>query len=119
MRLKRLEIRNYKSLRNVVIEPTPLTVLVGPNAAGKSNFADALDFLGEVYRSNLEGAVAKKGGYENICFRQIKRSTAPIRFRSVLEVKSGEWEASWWTRSQPDEIVVPPDLLFDHAFELR
>jgi len=54
MRLKRLEIRNYKSLRDVVIEPTPLPVLVGPNAAGKSNFADALDFLGEVYRWDLE-----------------------------------------------------------------
>ncbi len=98
MRLKRLEIRNYKSLRNVVIEPTPLTVLVGPNAAGKSNFADALDFLGEVYRSGLEGAVAKKGGYENICYRHAKRSSAPIRFRVKLHLDR---------------------FLFDHAFEIR
>jgi predicted ATPase len=81
MRLKRLEIRNYKSLRDVVIEPTPLTVLVGPNAAGKSNFADALDFLGEVYRWDLEGAVAKKGGLENILYRNPKRASHFTRFR--------------------------------------
>jgi|SRR6185369_4891686 len=112
MRLKRLEIRNYKSLRNVVIEPTPLTVLVGPNASGKSNFADALDFLSEVYRSGLEGAVAKKGGYENICYRHAKRSSAPIRFRVKLDL---------------DRIVMNygprsghlGHSLFDHVFELR
>lgn len=98
MKLKRLEIHNYKSLRNVVLEPAPLSVFVGPNAAGKSNFADALDFLGEVYRWDLEGAVKKKGGYENICFRQAARSSAPIRFRVVLE--DGQF-------------------ILDHAFELR
>jgi len=114
MRLKRLEIRNYKSLRNVVIEPTPLTVLVGPNASGKSNFADALDFLSEVYRSDLEGAVAKKGGYENICYRHAKRSSAPIRFRVEFHIEdthlSGVLVASYdWDGSS----------LFDHTFELR
>jgi predicted ATPase len=85
VKLKRLEIHNYKSLRNVVLEPAPLSVFVGPNAAGKSNFADALDFLSEVYRWDLEGAVKEKGGYENLCFRQSARSQAPIRFRLVLE----------------------------------
>jgi predicted ATPase len=108
MRLKRLEIRNYKSLRDVVIEPTPLTVLVGPNASGKSNFADALDFLSEVYRSNLEGAVAKKGGYENICYRHASRSVEPIRFRIVFEM---QWEPAYLEPASET-------LIFDHAFEL-
>jgi len=116
MRLKRLEIRNYKSLRDVVIEPTPLTVLVGPNAAGKSNFADALDFLGEVYRWDLEGAVSKKGGYENICYRHSKRSSAPIRFRVVLEVQRRE-EQPFVEKLKTANSSLP-DLVFDHAFEL-
>lgn len=109
MKLKRLEIHNYKSLRNVVLEPAPLSVFVGPNAAGKSNFADALDFLGEVYRWDLEGAVKKKGGYENICFRQAERSNEAIRFRVVLEVSSHEWGG----------IDDEPALVFDHTFEVK
>ncbi|MBF2753934.1 MAG: AAA family ATPase [Gammaproteobacteria bacterium AqS3] len=43
--LKRIHIKGYKSLRDVEMELKPLTVLVGPNAAGKSNFLDALQLL--------------------------------------------------------------------------
>lgn len=85
MRLQRLEIHNYKSLRNVAIEPTPLSVFVGPNASGKTNLADAIDFLGHVYAWGLEQAVENKGGYENICYRDSRRSKEPISFRAVLE----------------------------------
>src|SRR3712207_1270278 len=86
MRLLRLEIHNYKSLRNVAIEPTPLAVFVGPNGAGKTNLADALDFLAHAYRWDLESAVAQKGGYENICYRDSRRSKDPIQFRIVTEL---------------------------------
>lgn len=112
VKLKRLEIHNYKSLRNVVLEPSPLSVFVGPNASGKSNLADALDFLGEVYRWNLEGAIKKKGGYENICFRQAKRSDQTIRFRVVLEIER---------RSRVGRRPRLPlnGLVFDHTFETR
>lgn len=86
MFLKRLEIHNYKSLRNVVLEPGPLSVFVGPNAAGKSNLADALEFLALAYRWDLERAVASKGGFENIYFQGAQRTREPIRFRVVAEL---------------------------------
>lgn len=40
-----LRIRNYKSLRNLDLQLNRLSVLFGPNAAGKSNFFDALQLL--------------------------------------------------------------------------
>jgi predicted ATPase len=40
--IRRVRITNYKSLRNVEIELKPLTVFLGPNAAGKSNLFDAM-----------------------------------------------------------------------------
>ena len=43
--LRRIRIRNYKSLRDVDVELQPLSVLFGHNAAGKSNFVDALQLL--------------------------------------------------------------------------
>ena len=35
--LEKVHIKNYRSLRNVTLPLKPLTVLVGPNASGKSN----------------------------------------------------------------------------------
>ncbi|WP_025770914.1 AAA family ATPase [Thioalkalivibrio sp. HK1] len=46
--LNRIGIKGYKSLRDVDVRLQPLTVLFGPNAAGKSNFLDALRLLSMV-----------------------------------------------------------------------
>lgn len=55
--LRRIKISGYKSLRDVEIQLTPLTVLFGPNAAGKSNFLDALQLLSRIVSSrNLKEA---------------------------------------------------------------
>ena len=43
--LKRVHIKGYKSLHDVEVELTPLTVLFGRNATGKSNFLEALQLL--------------------------------------------------------------------------
>ena len=43
--LKKVHIKNYLSLRNVTLPLKPLTVLVGPNASGKSNILNALRFF--------------------------------------------------------------------------
>ena len=43
--LKRVHIKGYKSLLDVEVRLKPLTLLFGPNAAGKSNFLDALQLL--------------------------------------------------------------------------
>ena len=40
--LEKVHIKNYRSLRNVTLPLKPLTVLVGPNASGKSNVLGAL-----------------------------------------------------------------------------
>lgn len=40
--LEKVHIKNYRSLRNVELPFKPLTVLVGPNASGKSNTVNAL-----------------------------------------------------------------------------
>ena len=43
--LEKIHIKNFLSLRNVTLPFKPLTVLVGPNASGKSNTCEALRFL--------------------------------------------------------------------------
>ena len=48
--LKKIHIRNYRSLRNVMLPFKPLTVLVGSNASGKSNTLNALRLLNWILR---------------------------------------------------------------------
>jgi len=55
--LKRVKIQGYKSLVDVEVTLQPLTVLLGPNASGKSNFLDALQLLSGIATSeNLKDA---------------------------------------------------------------
>ena len=41
--LEKVHIKNFLSLRNVELPLKPLTVLVGPNASGKSNILECLN----------------------------------------------------------------------------
>jgi predicted ATPase len=49
--LKRVRIQGYKSLHDVDVRLEPLSVFLGPNAAGKSNFLDALQLLSRIVDS--------------------------------------------------------------------
>jgi predicted ATPase len=55
--LKTIRIKNYKSLVDLEVKLKPLSVLFGPNAAGKSNFLDAIQLLARIATSkNLKQA---------------------------------------------------------------
>ncbi len=63
MRLTSLAVQHYKSLANVHLENIqPVTVLVGPNAAGKSNVVDVLKFLRDMVMEGLDHAISKRSG---------------------------------------------------------
>lgn len=67
MRLNTVHIQHYKSLHDVVVDFDPgVTVLVGPNAAGKSNFADALCFARDAIKEGLDHAISQRGGITRI-----------------------------------------------------
>ncbi len=67
--LKQVKIRNYKSIVNCDVELGALTVLVGRNGAGKSNFLDALRFVADALRKSLTQAIESRGGMREICHR--------------------------------------------------
>lgn len=57
-----VQIKNYKSLAQVVVPLSRLTVLVGPNGSGKSTFADALRFIADSLNGTLSLAIKQRGG---------------------------------------------------------
>lgn len=111
MRITQLSIENYKSLRDITISPAELSVIVGANAAGKSNFADCLDFISDVYRHGLETAVLRKGGYENIAFRKTRRSRKPIKIGLSVEFAPSDWSS--FDGNNRENV---PDVKVEHSF---
>jgi predicted ATPase len=52
MKLLSFKVQNYRSLKDVEIDPSNLTILVGRNDSGKSNALKALDLFFNWYASN-------------------------------------------------------------------
>ncbi|MCY4475667.1 MAG: AAA family ATPase [Chloroflexi bacterium] len=79
-RLTRIWARNFKSIRSLDLELGPLTVLVGPNASGKSNVLDVLRFIKDAFDRDLESAVTSRHGIDAV------RMTNPQRGHRNVEV---------------------------------
>lgn len=86
MRIQQLKIKNFKSLENITFSPSDLSIIIGPNNSGKSNFSSGMKFLSEVYDFGLETAVRRNGGYENIALRRKRRSKSSISFLISLKI---------------------------------
>lgn len=76
--ISRVSIRNYRSLSDVDIHLNRLTVLVGQNGSGKSNFVDALRFISDAVSMGLDSAITMRHGIEAV------RRWSPSRPRNVL-----------------------------------
>lgn len=58
--ITKIEINGFKSFSNFEMEFSPLTVIAGTNASGKSNLFDALILLSNLAKSDLRTAFANK-----------------------------------------------------------
>lgn len=76
--LKSIELRNWRSIQSQTIRLGPVNLLIGPNAAGKSNVIDALRLLAEAAQADLETAVTRRGGLESVRFRDAQDKRVSI-----------------------------------------
>ncbi|HYW11475.1 MAG TPA: AAA family ATPase [Longimicrobium sp.] len=86
--IRRVVIRNYKSIAACDVELGPLTFLVGPNGSGKSNFLDALRFVSDSLRYSLEHALRDRGGIDEIR-RRSAGTAANIAIRVDFHLPDG------------------------------
>lgn len=88
--------QNFRSLKDVSVDLGQLNVLVGPNQAGKSNFLDLIEFVGDSARSDLAAALDDRGGIDRVRYRGASDSG-----KVVVDVKANVTQYS--SRSAPDE----------------
>src|ERR1700730_13199768 len=81
--LRRVRIRGYKSIAFCDVTLEPLTILVGRNASGKSNFLDALAFLRDIVLDGLAAAVRRHGGRRQILCRDAENQAFSIEIEAA------------------------------------
>ena len=74
LKLTRLALRGYKSIRDAEIEFGPMNVLIGANGAGKSSLVSFFRLLNEMIGGRLQQFVAEQGRAHSLLFHGPKRT---------------------------------------------
>ena len=91
--LEKIHIKNFLSLRNVTLPLKPLTVLVGPNASGKSNVLESLNLLKWMLIDKLPPTGPFRGFFwggeaNRITFQsETKMEETPTEYQLAVNVK--------------------------------
>ncbi len=81
-----LKINGFKSFHNFEMEFTPLTVIAGANASGKSNVFDALHLLARLAETDLKTAFNEQRGSANELFTQYGEEWYAEEMQFVVEM---------------------------------
>jgi predicted ATPase len=98
MIISRIELKNWRNFESADVELQERVFVVGPNAAGKSNFLDAFKFLRDIAlpRGGLQEALSQRGGVPKLrCLSARKQTDIGI----TVELKSREEERFRWKYS--------------------
>jgi predicted ATPase len=86
--IRRVRVRNYKSIRHVDVSLSPFTILVGRNGSGKSNFLDALHFVADSLQVSLDHATESRNGVESVV-RRMSDGPTSLSIELKLSLPSG------------------------------
>ena len=65
----RVRVCNYRNIAACDVTLDQLSLVVGPNGVGKSNFLDAIGLVGDCLRSSLADTLQRRGGGREIARR--------------------------------------------------
>jgi predicted ATPase len=103
--ISRVRLRNYKSIARCDVPLGALTILVGPNGSGKTNFLDALEFLCRAVATSPGEALEERGGL-NAVLRQVPESSGS--FSVAIEAA-----VPWWPA--PSEAIASYEIEIGRA----
>jgi len=94
--LQTLAVSDYRSIRNLVVPLSPLTVVTGPNGSGKSSMYRALRLLADAARGNLVSSLAREGGLPSTFWAGPEKISASMR--------SGEHKIQGTVRKEAQQL---------------
>ena len=66
MAIKKIQVSNFKSFKDLNIELGTFNVVIGANASGKSNLTQIFKFLKDIEENSLNDAISMHGGLESL-----------------------------------------------------
>jgi predicted ATPase len=87
--ITRLQIRNYKALRDVTLNLTPIHVLIGPNDSGKTSVLEAIAALCRSVETGLAAAFSVSGRWEGLSLVWNQTPNLGVEFLANMQVGDG------------------------------
>ncbi|HEY2587648.1 MAG TPA: AAA family ATPase [Tepidisphaeraceae bacterium] len=119
--IEHITIRNFKSIGDVSVDLSPVTVLIGRSGVGKSNFLRAIRFLRN-YLLRGDTAIQQEGGWPRIWpFGTRAPLLFSIRFAIPGYTKPFSYTISWASHPQnpaaillnAERLALGGDVIFD------
>jgi len=110
MSIKRIEVKNFKSFKELKIDLGKFNVIIGANASGKSNFVHIFEFLRDITSSGLNNAISMQGGVEYLRNMNIGASE-PLSIKVVFD-PGFEW-LGWIKGIKTYEVIYEFALRFN------
>ncbi len=106
MKIKKLHLENYKSLKIVDFELNEgVNIFIGKNNSGKSNLIDSLLFLSALMESNVNNAISNYGGYKELVFGKVTQSKMTFKIWFALSQND---ISTWYSN-----LGLEPEISFD------
>nr|MDO8099982.1 AAA family ATPase [Candidatus Njordarchaeota archaeon] len=104
--ISNVEMKNFKSLKDVDVSLRKFNVIIGPNASGKSNFLDSLIFLSQTTNRSIDEALNQRGGYYRVVFGG---QEAEIQFsvEFTLEKQAHNYRLAFTRQNITSEALLP------------
>jgi predicted ATPase len=66
--INKIEIKGYKSIKDLTLELKPINILIGSNGVGKSNFIGFFKLVNTIYEQRLQNFSLSKGADSILSF---------------------------------------------------
>ncbi|MFL5406494.1 MAG: AAA family ATPase [Myxococcales bacterium] len=103
--LRELRVSGYRSLRDVSLELSPLTVVVGTNGSGKTNLYQSLQLLAAAAQGTLAQSLAAQGGLPSALWAGPRRKQESNRIELFVDLEDLAFELQLG-------IIPPPQGAF-------
>lgn len=120
LRLTAMELRNFRAFEHQRIPLAPITILVGPNNAGKSSALSTLRLLSQTIR-NVDSfaplVLGDFGTYKDVVFGNKSARNISVRIEFAYQQRRLAFESTFSYRAQRREVILRSFTGFDEETE--